>query len=153
MITKIVFKLIALPRKSATMLIPFKSAEDACKSVSIIFNSGIVPCALEFMERDALLLAVEYSQNTIVVEDDEKAHLLIEVDCDNMNSIFSVFENISKLLSQFNLGEIKIAETHKEKEKIWKLRRLVGEAVKSIQFTRKRIQLFQDFSFQNFCLG
>ena len=128
MITKIVFKLIALPPKSATMLIPFKSAEDACKSVSIIFNSGIVPCALEFMERDALLLAVEYSQNTIIVEDDEKAHLLIEVDGDNMNSIFSVFENISKLLSQFNLGEIKIAETHKEKEKIWKLRRLVGEA-------------------------
>ena len=48
--------------------------------------------------RDALLLAVEYSQNTIIVEDDEKAHLLIEVDGDNMNSIFSVFENISKLL-------------------------------------------------------
>ena len=152
-ITKIVFKLIALPPKSATMLIPFKSAEDACKSVSIIFNSGIVPCALEFMERDALLLAVEYSQNTIIVEDDEKAHLLIEVDGDNMNSIFSVFENISKLLSQFNLGEIKIAETHKEKEKIWKLRRLVGEAVKKHSIYKEEDTVVPRFQLPKLLLG
>ena len=152
-ITKIVFKLIALPPKSATMLIPFKSAEDACKSVSIIFNSGIVPCALEFMEREALLLAVEYSQNTIIVEDDEKAHLLIEVDGDNMNSIFSVFENISKLLSQFNLGEIKIAETHKEKEKIWKLRRLVGEAVKKHSIYMEEDTVVPRFQLPKLLLG
>ena len=152
-ITKIVFKLIALPPKSATMLIPFKSAEDACKSVSIIFNSGIVPCALEFMERDALLLAVEYSHNTIIVEDDEKAHLLIEVDGDNMNSIFSVFENISKLLSQFNLGEIKIAETHKEKEKIWKLRRLVGEAVKKHSIYKEEDTVVPRFQLPKLLLG
>ena len=92
-------------------------------------------------------------QNTIIVEDDEKAHLLIEVDGDNMNSIFSVFENISKLLSQFNLGEIKIAETHKEKEKIWKLRRLVGEAVKKHSIYKEEDTVVPRFQLPKLLLG
>ena len=67
--------------------------------------------------------------------------------------LFSVFENISKLLSQFNLGEIKIAETHKEKEKIWKLRRLVGEAVKKHSIYKEEDTVVPRFQLPKLLLG
>jgi glycolate oxidase len=53
-ITKIVFRLIPLPKTDITMLVPFSSAEKACEAVSAVFRAGITPSALEFIERDAI---------------------------------------------------------------------------------------------------
>ena len=41
-ITKIVFKLIPLPKKDITLLVPFKSAEKACQAVSAVFMKDII---------------------------------------------------------------------------------------------------------------
>ena len=60
-ITKIVFKLIPLPTKDITMLVPFRSSEKACKAVSAVFRAGITPSALEFIERDAIDWTLKYS--------------------------------------------------------------------------------------------
>ena len=60
-ITKIVFKLIPLPTKDITLLVPFTSAEKACEAVSAIFISGITPSALEFIERDAIDWTIKYT--------------------------------------------------------------------------------------------
>ena len=89
-ITSIVFKLIPLPQKSITLLIPFKSAEDACKAVSLIFMAGITPCALEFIERDAIDWALKYSDVKIDIEDDIDAHLLVEVDGNDIDALYIV---------------------------------------------------------------
>ena len=50
-ITKIVFRLLPLPTKDITLLVPFNSSEKACEAVSEIFRNGITPSALEFIER------------------------------------------------------------------------------------------------------
>ena len=36
------------------MLVPFRSAEKACEAVSAVFREGLLPSAMEFMERDAI---------------------------------------------------------------------------------------------------
>ncbi|MDP7567136.1 MAG: FAD-binding protein, partial [Flavobacteriales bacterium] len=46
-ITKIVFKLLPLPTKDITILVPFNSIEKACEAVSAVFRAGITPSALE----------------------------------------------------------------------------------------------------------
>src|SRR5690606_17828711 len=53
-ITKIVFRLIPFPPQNIVMLVPFRNEEQACEAVSKLFMAGIVPSALEFMERDAI---------------------------------------------------------------------------------------------------
>src|SRR5882757_9498408 len=53
-ITKIVFRLIPLPRENLLMLAFFNSAEKACEAVSAIFRAGITPSGMEFMERDCI---------------------------------------------------------------------------------------------------
>ena len=50
-ITKIVFKLIPLPTKDISMLVPFKSSEMACQAVSAVFRAGINPSASGFATR------------------------------------------------------------------------------------------------------
>ena len=130
-ITKIVFKLIPLPTKDITMLVPFKSAEKACEAVSAIFMKGITPSALEFIERDAIDWTLKYSDIKMDIQEDIQAHLLIEVDGNDLDDLFTDCEKISNVLYDFECGEILLAESKEQKDRLWRLRRMVGEAVKS----------------------
>ena len=71
-------------------------------------------------------------QNCIVnIEEETQAHLLIEVDGNDMDVLMKEMEGISEVVMQFDCGEILFADDAKQKEELWKLRRRVGEAVKS----------------------
>ncbi|MBT7481747.1 MAG: FAD-binding protein, partial [Flavobacteriales bacterium] len=130
-ITKIVFRLIPLPTKDITMLVPFNSAERACEAVSAVFRAGITPSALEFIERDAIDWTLKHTDISMNIEDGVEAHLLIEVDGDNLDVLYSDCEKIAKVLEEFESGEILIADSSAEKENLWKLRRSVAESVKA----------------------
>ena len=130
-ITKIVFRLIPLPTKDITMLVPFNSAERACEAVSAVFRAGITPSALEFIERDAIDWTLKHTDISMNIEDGVEAHLLIEVDGDNLDVLYSDCEKIAKVLEEFESGEILIADSSTEKENLWKLRRSVAESVKA----------------------
>ncbi len=131
-VTKIVLKLIPLPQFDLLMLVPFRSAENACASVGAIFRAGHTPSALEFMDRDALIWGSKYVEsNTVVIEEDVQAHLLIEVDGNDMDLLMKDMEGIAEIVQQFECGEILFAENEQQKAELWKMRRRIGEAVKS----------------------
>ncbi|GAA0523417.1 FAD-binding oxidoreductase [Chitinophaga japonensis] len=131
-VTKIVLRLIPLPKYDLLMLVPFRSAENACAAVSAIFRAGYTPSALEFMERDALEWVTRYvDSSTVKIEDDVQAHLLIEVDGNYPDVLMQEMEGIAAVVTEFDCGEILFAEDHQQKEELWKLRRRVAEAVKA----------------------
>jgi glycolate oxidase len=131
-VTKAVLKLLPYPKHDLLILVPFKNAENACAAVSAIFMAGYTPSALEFMERDALEWAMRFVDNYIVpLADDVQAHLLIEVDGNDMDRLMKEIEGISEVVMQLDCGEILFAEDAQQKEELWKLRRRVAEAVKS----------------------
>lgn len=130
-ITKIVFKLIPYPTQTLVMLVPFRQEEEAAAAVSRIFMAGIVPSALEFMEREALAWGSRYLGLEMNVPDDIRAHLLIELDGNDMDLLFKDAEQVYGVLEAFDVGEILVADTEKQKNDLWLLRRNVGHAVKS----------------------
>jgi glycolate oxidase len=131
-VTKAVLKLIPLPKYDLLMLVPFKDPVNACAAVSAIFMAGYTPSALEFMERDALEFTMRFIDNCIVpLDNDVQAHLLIEVDGNNVEVLMREMEGISEIVSQFDCGEILFAEDAQQKAELWKLRRRVAEAVKA----------------------
>jgi glycolate oxidase len=131
-VTKIVLKLLPHPQYDLLMLVPFKSAENACAAVSAIFRAGYTPSAMEFMERDAIEWTMKFIDNSIVpMTDDVQAHLLIEVDGNDMDVMMKDMEGISEVAMNYDCGEILFAEDAQQKAELWKLRRRVGEAVKS----------------------
>ncbi|WP_396191542.1 FAD-binding oxidoreductase [Flavobacterium sp.] len=131
-ITKIVLKLLPQNAHNVLMLVPFYKASQACEAVSAIFRAGIVPSALEFMERDAIDWTLKYHDDISVnVKDEVQAHLLIEVDGNYPDILFSEAEKIMTVLEQFEIDEVLFADTEDEKNALWKMRRSVAEAVKS----------------------
>ncbi|WP_240409900.1 FAD-binding oxidoreductase [Flavisolibacter nicotianae] len=131
-VTKAVLKLLPLPKLDLLMLVPFKNPVDACAAVSAIFAAGFVPSAMEFMERDAIEWSMRYVDNCIVpLDEDTQAHLLIEVDGNDMDVLMKEMEGISEVVMRYDCGEILFAEDAQQKAELWKLRRRVAEAVKS----------------------
>lgn len=131
-VTQATLKLLPLPTHQALMLVPFKSAKDACAAVADLFQAGAVPSALEFMERDAVLLAQDFTDvHEPVLQTDDEAHLLIEVDAFAQDDLMPQCERMLPVLEMHNAGEVLFAESAAEKEKLWFLRRRVGEAVKA----------------------
>lgn len=131
-ITKIVLRLIPAVCHDISMLVPFRNAIQACEAVNAIFMAGYTPSALEFMERDALEFAVRYVQSSAIsVPDHIAAHLLIELDSNNRESLYTDATAISELLQQYDIDEILLADSARQKAELWSLRRKVGEAVKS----------------------
>ncbi len=131
-ITKAVLKLIPKNTHNVLMLVPFYKANEACEAVSAIFRAGIVPSALEFMERDAIDWTLKYNP-TISINVDQKvqAHLLIEVDGNYPEILMIEAEKIMTVLEQFDIDEVLFADTEEQKNALWKMRRSVAEAVKS----------------------
>lgn len=131
-VTKIVFKLIPLPKHDLLMLVPFTSAEKACEAVGATFRAGITPSAMEFMERDAIDWSIRYAgEVNFSIKAEWQALLLIEVDGNNMELLFNDCEMISQIMTEHGCDEILMADSADQKASLWKIRRKVGEAVKS----------------------
>ncbi len=131
-ITKIVMKLLPKNTHNILMLVPFFKADEACEAVSAIFRAGITPSALEFLERDAIDWAIRYIDGlNVPIGPEIKAHLLIEVDGNYPDILFQEAEKIMGVVEHFQIDEILFADTEDQKNALWKMRRSVGEAVKS----------------------
>jgi len=130
-ITKAVFRLIPLPTRDVLMLVPFYKATKACEAVAAIFKAGITPSVMEFMELDALKYVSEFIDSPMEIEEGIEAHLLIEVDGNDEEVLLKEAETILSVVEAFEIGEVLFADSQAQKDRLWEMRRKVGEAVKS----------------------
>jgi glycolate oxidase len=126
-ITKIFLKLIPAPKESRDLLIPFATLEKAIDSVHISLKNRIVPAAIEFMEEDAIKLVSGFLNDSIPFPE-ARAHLLIELDGESEEAVFSQIERLAEVLT-VDENSILVAESQKQKEGLWKARRSIREAI------------------------
>ncbi|SEH57212.1 glycolate oxidase [Paenimyroides aquimaris] len=130
-VTKIVLKLIPAVQHNVLLLVPFFKMEQAAAAVSAIFKAGIVPSALEFMERDAIDWTMKFTEvPDLNLKPEIEAHLLIEVDGNYPEVLMSEAEKILSVVEEYEIDEMLFADTQDQKNALWKLRRNVAEAVK-----------------------
>ncbi|HYE79948.1 MAG TPA: FAD-linked oxidase C-terminal domain-containing protein [bacterium] len=129
-ITRIVFRLLPHPQHDLTLLVPFRQEEDAAAAVAKLFQAGLSPAGLEFMERNAIEWSARYLNLELNLADDIRAHLLIELDGNDPDALMRDAERVYEVVSQFDTGEIEVADTAGEKERLWKIRRNIGNAVR-----------------------
>lgn len=135
-VTKIVLKLLPLPKYDLLMLVPFASLEKASEAVSAIFRAGFTPSALELVEIDALKIVSQWVDSYAVpVNDEIAAHLIIEVDGNNMEVLMGEMEQIAALTMEYEGGEVFFADDAQQKAELWKLRRRTAEAIKIAGYT------------------
>lgn len=131
-VTKATLKLIPKPTQNKLMLISFSSALDACTAVSEIFKSGIIPSAMEFMEKDAIDWTANFlNEPQFLTEEGVEAKLLIEVDGYDSEDLMIACEKVAEVSDRFGASDILFAEDEAQKDTLWFIRRRVGEAVKT----------------------
>lgn len=148
-VTEIVLKLIPHPRHTILMLAPFRKLEEAAQAVPAIMKAGITPSGLEFMERAALDAASRAlsEEDRIPISDEIEAQLLIELDGNYPEVLMEEAEKIYETLNNFDCGEILMADSEAQKERLWKMRRIVGEAVKRDSIYKEEDTVVPRFAF------
>lgn len=135
-LTKIVLRLIPHPKFDVLMLAPFNSLEKASEAVSAIFRAGITPSAMELMEIESIKLASKMCESTaITITEDLAAHLIIEVDGNDMDVLMKEMEAIAEVLANYEVGELYFADDAQQKNELWKIRRKANEASVAAGYT------------------
>lgn len=131
-ITKAVLRLIPLPRETRLMLVPFAEATQACEAVSAVFRAGVVPSAMEFMERDAIVWTMRFTDDLPKqLSAEPAAYLLVEVDGNDARLLMRDCETILQVVEEHGAGEVLFAESSAEKDALWRMRRSVPVSVKA----------------------
>lgn len=130
-VTKAVLKLVPAPKHNVVLLASFPENEMACAAVSAIFRAGVVPSALEFMERKGVEWVIEYDHIQFDLKPGIEAFLMIEVDGNNLDVIFGECEIINQVLEENGCTDVLFADTAAQKDEIWRMRRTMAVSVKS----------------------
>jgi glycolate oxidase len=135
-VTKIVLRLIPHPKFDLLMLAPFNNVEKASEAVSAIFRAGITPSAMELMEIESIKLASKLCESTAIpITEGLEAHLIIEVDGNDMEVLMKDMEAIAEVLSNFEVGELYFADDAQQKNELWKISRKASEASVAAGYT------------------
>lgn len=125
-ITEAIVRLVPRPPARRTMLAVFQGLDDVAKAVSDIMASGLIPAAIELMERVILDALRNYS--SIIFPEDAEAVLLVEVDGEEA-SLPLQMKRIEQLCRTHRAIGIQAAETDQEIEMLWQARRAAGPAL------------------------
>ncbi len=128
-ITRVILRLYPRVAASATMIVPYDNRNDAINTVPKILQSGIIPLAIEYMDR----LVVEISAVSLGVEWPCKAgigYLMFILEGQNQEDVHAQLERISEICQSYHGLDPVIGETEKEQEKVLKIRSNVYSATK-----------------------
>ncbi|MDM5338443.1 FAD-linked oxidase C-terminal domain-containing protein [Fictibacillus enclensis] len=116
-VTKITVRILKNPEAKQTVLAYFNDVSDGSHAVSDIISAGIVPAALEMMDKTAIE-GVEAAAFPVGHPRDIEALLLIEVD----GISAGIDEQISQILDvckNRNVREVKVAQDEAERARWW----------------------------------
>ncbi len=129
-ITKIIVKLLPLPRKVLTLLVPFPSLDQAIETVPKIIRSRIIPQAVEFMERDVILSAEKYLGKSFPHRT-APAYLLLRFDGGSLAELEEIYETAGDIRLESGAEDVLIADTPERQDGLWDARGAFLEALKA----------------------
>lgn len=130
-VTKAVLKLLPLPKKALSLLIPFPTLENAIETVPKIIKSKSIPTAIEFMQREAILAAEEFLGKSFPDKTSD-AYLLLTFDGNSTEEIEKAYENVANICLESGALDVLISDTEERQESIWSARGCFLEAIKAL---------------------
>jgi len=127
-VTKIILRLIPLPKIQIDLLAPYDDFQKAADTVSAIIAHRIVPTTLEFMEQDSIL-AVQRLLGKEVHFNQAAAHLLIQLDGNQMQAVDANVDIVGELCLDYGALEVFVAKDRSTRDRMWETRRKVVEAL------------------------
>lgn len=129
-VTKIVLKLIPIPKYTVDLLVLFKDPESAIKLVpKIMVEGGLIPTSIEYMDYLSVKTTCDYLNERLPYKD-AGAMLLIELDGNRLEQVEADYEFVGDLCLQNGAFEVYVADNYTTRERIWSVRRNIDEALR-----------------------
>src|SRR5208337_707296 len=119
-VTEVTVRILRGPEGARAMLAAFKSNEIAGACVDAIIGSGIIPVALEFMDRPAIHACEAFAHAGYPL--DAEAMLIIEVEGSEAEQD-DLLDRIRAICARFDPISLKVAQSAEESAAIWKGRK------------------------------
>lgn len=129
-ITRATLKLIPLPSKSISLLIPFPTIEQAITVIPEIIKTKSEPTAIEFMEKDTILFSEEYLGKKFP-DTSSDAYVLLTFDGNSVEQIEKEYDKVAKLCLNKGAADVFLVDTEERKESVWNARGAFLEAIKA----------------------
>jgi glycolate oxidase subunit GlcD len=120
-VTAATLRLLALPERVETLLGIFPDVVSACRAVGEIIRAGLVPAALEIVDRRTIA-AVEASAYAAGLPTDAGAVLLVELDGPAV-SLSRQLEQVRSLAAGAGASSVEIARDEAERQRFWRARK------------------------------
>jgi len=135
-VTEITLKLIPLPKHRVMLVAPFNDGEAAAAALTQIFMNRLMPSAAEYLEGEAVRCA-EAKFGKSFPQSDAEAHLLIELDGNDMALLQQEAEAVGEICLNAGARDVLLAEDRARMDELWMMRRGIGEAVKSVSIYKE----------------
>jgi glycolate oxidase len=122
LVTQAILKVVPLPETTKTLMVNFNDLDDTANAVSDIIGSGILPAAMELMDKFTLN-AIEDSAE-LGLDREAEGSLLIEIDGTSEACEKEMGRIVEKLKAN-NAARIQEATSEAEQAQIWVARRSV----------------------------
>jgi glycolate oxidase len=114
-VTEATLRILRKPEAARPILLGFDSNEVAGACVSDIIKAGILPVAIEFMDRPCIRATDEFSGAGYP---DVEALLIVEVE-GSEQEIADMLGRITKIAEKHNPAELRVSKSDEESAKIW----------------------------------
>ena len=129
-ITRAVLKLLPLPKKTLSLLVPFDTFTEAAAVVPKIIKSKAIPTAIEFMERQTILFAEDFLGKKFP-DTKSNAYILLTFDGNSKEQVEAEYEVVADLCLSEGAKDVYIVDTDERKDSVWSARGAFLEAIKA----------------------
>lgn len=124
-VTRIRLRVLPLPEEVVTLLATFDEEARSGTAVKNILAKGIIPRALEFMDRGAIRAVEQYRPVGLPVE----AAALLVIELDGHPSAITKDADMISEICRGQKGEVIMAENEAARQRIWEARRAISPAL------------------------
>jgi glycolate oxidase len=119
-VTKVVVRLVPLPEAVVTQLALFPTVDDAANAVSAVMAAGILPAALELLDR----ACIDVLERAIHIGYPEAAGAALIIELDGLSDgMARTVERVADLCKRHAVIDIRTAHTPEEAARLWLSRR------------------------------
>jgi glycolate oxidase len=129
-ITKAVLKLLPLPGRSVSLLVPSPDIKSAVGSVVDIMMARHIPTAVEFMENDVIMDAEKFLGRKFP-DKQSGAYLLLSYDAGTKDELDAACESAWEICSGRGAVDMLVVDTEERKDAVWSARGAFLEAIKA----------------------
>jgi glycolate oxidase len=129
-VTKAVLRLLPLPQRTISLLVPYPDLARAIETVPLIIKSKSIPTAIEFMEREVILAAEDFLGKAFP-DSSAAAYLLLTFDGNSKEEIENAYEKVAHICLANGARDVFISNTQERNEAIWSARGAFLEAIKA----------------------